>query len=533
MDIVRAFESGEDVFHVKIRGAADNPLFLVNDIGRVLNLTNIRQNVGGLHEEWCFKLPTTTDTVTRHMLWVNTFGLYELIFRSEVPVARKFRVWVYHVIEEIRTTGTYQSCLSEEQLQEHRRLRETAEADAARLRAQTEAQAEVIRTQNKQLEARKKQNSVVYVLAGGPGEFKIGRTSDKDARIKTYNTGRPDKTYYEWYDFHPQAYAVEQMVFAALSAFSKDPDSRREWFNVSLETAIRVIQACMAAMDELKVDAEVDGGLRAPVEQQILPPKWTSLEEFLTAETEQGEHVEGALVPPARKFKVGTRLLYEHFLNRMQPAKQCSKNEFDSSLISKGFRKKTLARDRSNETMFWLGIRLQNSVPAFTEAQQFARQFVDSPACELGKDLYTPRKGFWPAFLTWAEVELHMTQEQLKQVDVTKKSLNQALSQHIYLEDGERDDEPAWLGVKLAGPNATEKLVDSFFTDRLRHTDAMAKCSISKTDMWRIFCDYAQKRACTRNNFTAQLQKHVRLGYPSGVKFEHWLNVVPVLVQLR
>lgn len=104
---IQIFNSDQFGF-VRTAGTPENPLFCLVDICRVLELSDnvVRQR---LDNDVCSTLPIL-DNLGRMQPtnFVNEDGLYDVIFDSRKPEARKFRKWVTsEVLPSIRKTGAY------------------------------------------------------------------------------------------------------------------------------------------------------------------------------------------------------------------------------------------------------------------------------------------------------------------------------------------------------------------------------------------------------------------------------------------
>lgn len=86
-----------------------SPWFVVNDVCSVLKITNPRNAVDRIDGGYV-RQADVTDSLgrPRETNLVSEPGLYELIFRSDKPIAAKFRKWVFEeVLPSIRKTGSY------------------------------------------------------------------------------------------------------------------------------------------------------------------------------------------------------------------------------------------------------------------------------------------------------------------------------------------------------------------------------------------------------------------------------------------
>jgi prophage antirepressor-like protein len=110
MDILKAFSIFDDEeHHINIQGTPENPLFQANQIGKLLGISNIRENLRDYDSK--HKVVCLTDTVTRGVqqtVFLTELGLYKILGRSRKPIANVFQNWIVEVIKEIRINGIYQ-----------------------------------------------------------------------------------------------------------------------------------------------------------------------------------------------------------------------------------------------------------------------------------------------------------------------------------------------------------------------------------------------------------------------------------------
>ena len=84
------------------------PVFAATDICRALGLVKTESVLRKLETYEKLMLKVYASGQNRELLFVNESGLYNLIFRSIKPEAKKFRLWVTsEVLPSIRKTGEY------------------------------------------------------------------------------------------------------------------------------------------------------------------------------------------------------------------------------------------------------------------------------------------------------------------------------------------------------------------------------------------------------------------------------------------
>lgn len=98
-----------DGHEVRVIDRDGEPLFVLADVCKVLDLSNPRKVAADLDED----AVTTSDVIdslgrTQQANVVTEAGLYEVIFKSRKPEARMFKRWITNeVIPAIRKTGSY------------------------------------------------------------------------------------------------------------------------------------------------------------------------------------------------------------------------------------------------------------------------------------------------------------------------------------------------------------------------------------------------------------------------------------------
>jgi len=102
--LTKVFEGNE----VRVVGTPEQPLFVLADVCKVLEIGNARQVRNRLDED-----VITTDTLStpggpQVLTLINEDGLYDVILDSRKPQAKRFRKWVTgEVLPSIRKDGGY------------------------------------------------------------------------------------------------------------------------------------------------------------------------------------------------------------------------------------------------------------------------------------------------------------------------------------------------------------------------------------------------------------------------------------------
>jgi prophage antirepressor-like protein len=105
MEIIKQFE--KDDIKLDIYGTFEQPLFLADQIGEILEITNIRSSIPNINPKWK-KLETTQDN-NKKRIFILEPALYQLVMKSRKKEAIDFQNWVFEdVLPSIRKTGKYE-----------------------------------------------------------------------------------------------------------------------------------------------------------------------------------------------------------------------------------------------------------------------------------------------------------------------------------------------------------------------------------------------------------------------------------------
>jgi prophage antirepressor-like protein len=85
------------------------PWWVASDVCKALTIVDVSDAVQRLDQQYRCQTPVLAADGKRYQTWViNEAGLYELIFRSDKPAARRFQRWTFsEVLPTIRQTGSY------------------------------------------------------------------------------------------------------------------------------------------------------------------------------------------------------------------------------------------------------------------------------------------------------------------------------------------------------------------------------------------------------------------------------------------
>ena len=124
MDILKAFSLDDKEYPINIQGTVDDPLFQANQIGRLLDIKKIANQIALFDSNEKVSRETFTQGGVQNAIFLTEKGLLRILGRSNKPIAQKFQKWSNDVIKELRRNGIV-------------RLREEHEIESQLIRAQS------------------------------------------------------------------------------------------------------------------------------------------------------------------------------------------------------------------------------------------------------------------------------------------------------------------------------------------------------------------------------------------------------------
>lgn len=109
MDIIKAFKLNEKNYNINIQGTLEEPLFQASQIGKFLEIKNIRTSINKFDSTCKINIITQSSSGEQNTTFLTFKGLNKLLCQSKKLIAETFKNWIYSVIREIRTTGGYVS----------------------------------------------------------------------------------------------------------------------------------------------------------------------------------------------------------------------------------------------------------------------------------------------------------------------------------------------------------------------------------------------------------------------------------------
>ena len=87
MEVVKAFNSNNLHTEIVIKGTINEPLFRANDVGTILEMTNIRATIQNFDDSE--KVVNSIDTLggSQQVSFLTEKGLYKVLFKSRKPIS--------------------------------------------------------------------------------------------------------------------------------------------------------------------------------------------------------------------------------------------------------------------------------------------------------------------------------------------------------------------------------------------------------------------------------------------------------------
>jgi prophage antirepressor-like protein len=248
--------------NIPIFGTTENPLFRASDIGALLEIKKITKTLESVDEdEKVLKFGPSRGGeledenahalgggggVNREQYFLTVNGLYEVLFISRKPLAKQFKKWVKHILEEIRLNGKYELT---KQIELSQKELETKEQQIEELK--------------KELEAKKHSKDTagsIYIATNRKEEtrqiYKVGETANEKARLSTMNTSESDSCIYYVRTFETtNRHLAEKLIHTYLNTYKFNYN--KEFYNVDLKFLIDIVDCFVTIVNEMcKVNTE-------------------------------------------------------------------------------------------------------------------------------------------------------------------------------------------------------------------------------------------------------------------------------------
>lgn len=120
--------NNEELGKVRIAMQEGEPLFCAYDVCRILDIKNPYSTLASLFEEGLHTMEVLTNGGKQRASFLNEAQLYEVIFKSRRPEAKRFKKWVFEeVLPTIRRTGNFMMLAPKKRSELYRALAEAEE----------------------------------------------------------------------------------------------------------------------------------------------------------------------------------------------------------------------------------------------------------------------------------------------------------------------------------------------------------------------------------------------------------------------
>jgi prophage antirepressor-like protein len=224
---------------VKIYGTLQNPLFVANDIAKLLDIKNIISTMSEFSENHKVLAKIQTKGGKQEVNMLTEFGLYKLIFISRKPQALQFQEWVFNVLQQIRLNGYY--------------IRDEFKEKLAKKEQE-------VQDLQKKLEQRKhttEKSGVVYI-AGNAKEkhrniYKVGETINESKRVSSMNTCESDNCFMIYKSFQTKDRKLaEKLIHTYLE--SNNLKYEKEFFSAELSKLIDIVYCFTTFVNQIVSD---------------------------------------------------------------------------------------------------------------------------------------------------------------------------------------------------------------------------------------------------------------------------------------
>ena len=95
--IIRAFENNNITI---IKEEPNTFLFKATDIGKILDIVNIRSTTQNFDDDEKCVRKAYTVRGDKDMIFLTSRGIYRLLYSSKKPIAKQFRKWVGDILDD-------------------------------------------------------------------------------------------------------------------------------------------------------------------------------------------------------------------------------------------------------------------------------------------------------------------------------------------------------------------------------------------------------------------------------------------------
>lgn len=247
--------------NIKVFGTPEDPWFCGNDVATILGYARATKAVDThVDDEDKQRLSLILAKVPnrdldkkfspheKRMIYINESGLYALILKSTLPSSKQFKRWVTaEVLPSIRKQGYYlDNSLNEESIKKLQTQLEETKKELEVMKRKVK----ICTTYIDSFDELQK-NQIFYIATTASyakdNQFKFGGISNKKdlvARLRSYNTGRPESDLYYYCKLIPchNYKLIEDKIHSLLCQLKDKKNSRKEVLVMRYDVLIEMIE---------------------------------------------------------------------------------------------------------------------------------------------------------------------------------------------------------------------------------------------------------------------------------------------------
>ena len=179
-------------------------------------------------------------------IYINESGLYKLVLRSRMKLAKEFQVWIIEdALPKLRKYGFY-----EVDTKTKTKIKELNHKIALLTKSNNKLKNNM--TKNKY------PHGLHFYVIKDDGMYKIGHTRDLNKRLSTYNTGKANKAEYSYYKKTECAKEIEECMKSLLNEYIYK--SNKEFYNCSLNKILKEVKKCLKIEKDCKSCKDIQTG---------------------------------------------------------------------------------------------------------------------------------------------------------------------------------------------------------------------------------------------------------------------------------
>jgi prophage antirepressor-like protein len=179
-------------------------------------------------------------------IYINESGLYKLVLRSRMKLAKEFQVWIIEdALPKLRKFGFY----------------EVDNKTKTKIKELNHKIALLTKSNNKlkkNMTKKKYPRGLHFYVLKDDGMYKIGHTKDLNKRLSTYNTGNANKAEYSYYKKTECSKEIEECMKSLLNEYIYK--SNKEFYNCSLSKILKEVRKCLKIEKDCKSCKDIQTG---------------------------------------------------------------------------------------------------------------------------------------------------------------------------------------------------------------------------------------------------------------------------------